>query len=81
MNRRSFLKSAGIALAAIALGIKTKMQKIMPGVKRGSPMLLDNQGISFKLELDGKRFTIVQLLNGDTCMIQEGYEHLSSLNK
>ena len=48
MNRRTFLKSASVALAALALGIKTK-EEIITHIGRGSLLLMDNWTIRKEL--------------------------------
>jgi hypothetical protein len=60
MNRRSFLKSATVALTALALGIKSKINgEIVTGVGRGSPQLIDNSGAKA----------------GDILHLSKGYHH------
>ena len=79
MNRRQFLKSAGVAIAAVALKIKGDAQEIDIGVGRRSPLLsLSNFGLCFEIENDDKTFRVVTTEDG-IHVIEKGYEHLSCL--
>lgn len=77
MNRRNFLKSAGVALAALALGIKRKISgEIVTGVGRGSPQLIDNSGVivaqSGKLEISISEGKWVDITDFQKAIISNG---------